>query len=84
MADAPAEGAYPDYAAFGLEMGPMGTWNSVVLVGGEPDETELRSAPSEDMMMARQLLPVPFEPSDGRRLRHRTDETIKAHMEVLV
>ena len=75
---------YLDYAAFGLEMGPVDTWNSVVLISGEPDEVERRQVPLKDIAMPRQPSPVVFGPSDGRRLRERTNETNDDGMEVLV
>jgi len=74
---------YLDYAAFGLEMGPPGTWNSVVLVSGEPDEIEPRQAPLEDIAMPRKPSPVLFGPPDGGGLRHQTNRTINDKMEVL-
>ena len=40
---------YPDYAAFGLERGPFGTWNTVVLVKPEPADAEPRRAPAADI-----------------------------------
>ena len=46
---------YLDYAAFGMERGPLGTWNSVVLVRAEPDDAEPRRAPAADIAMPSQL-----------------------------
>ena len=74
---------YLDYAAFGLEMGPPGTWNSVVLVGEEPDEAEPRRAPLADIAMPRGPSQVFFGPPAGPRLRQRTKETTDDGMEVL-
>lgn len=36
--------SYLDYAAFGLERGPLGTWNSVVVVGPELGTLERTTA----------------------------------------
>ena len=56
---------YLDYAAFGLEMCPPGTWNSVVLVREEPDEAEPRLAPLADMAVPTQLSEAIFGQTPG-------------------
>jgi hypothetical protein len=75
---------YPDYAAFGLEMGPLGTWNSVVLVRGQPDQIVLRQAPLEDITMPERPSPVLSGTSHGRRLGRQTNKTANDNVEVLV
>lgn len=75
---------YPDYAAFGLEMGPLGAWNSVVLVRGEPDEIELRQAPLEDIAMPRQPSRALSGTRHGSGLGHRMNKTTNDNVEVLV
>jgi 1,4-alpha-glucan branching enzyme len=74
---------YPDYAAFGLEMGPLATWNSVVLVSGEPEDAEPRLAPLADIAMPRRPSQVFFGPPDGHGLRRSTNETANDGREVL-
>jgi 1,4-alpha-glucan branching enzyme len=46
---------YVDYAAFGIERGPLGVWNSVVLVREEPGDGEPRRALAADIAMPTQL-----------------------------
>ena len=75
---------YPDYAAFGLEMGPTGTWNSVVLVEGEPDEAEPWQAPLAGAEMPRQSSQVLLGSPDNHELRRWTKETTDDAVEVLV
>ena len=66
---------YLDYAAFGLEMGRPGTWNSVVLVGEEAGDTEPRRLPATDIAMPTYSFPAALGLHVGRRLRHRMNET---------
>ena len=65
---------YPDYAAFGLERGPFGTWNSVVLVKPEPADAEPRRAPAADI--ARVATPEVRLSAPGK-LTRRTQTTLK-------
>ena len=65
---------YPDYAAFGLERGPLGAWNSVVLVNPEPADAEPRRAPAADI--ARVAAPEVCL-SAPAKLTRRTRTTLK-------
>ena len=62
---------YLDYAAFGLERGPLGSWNSVVLVRVEPGGAESPRVLAADRATPRRSsLPV-FRPHAGSRMRRR-------------
>ena len=58
-----------DYAAFGIERGPLGAWNSVVLVRPEPGDGEPRRAPAAGIAMPSQPAQAILGPPAGRRLR---------------
>ena len=42
---------YVDHAAFGMERGPLGVWNSVVVVKEEPGDVEPRRVSEADIAM---------------------------------
>jgi 1,4-alpha-glucan branching enzyme len=65
---------YPDYAAFGLERGPFGTWNSVVLVKPEPADAEPRRAPAADIA---RVATSEVRLSAPAKLTRRTQTTLK-------
>ena len=56
---------YVDYAAFGIERGPLGAWNSVVLIREEPGDAEPRRALAADIAMPIQLAEAIFGQAPG-------------------
>ena len=74
---------YFDHAAFGMERGPLGAWNSVVLVREEAGDTEPRLAPATDIAMPTYSFQAALGLPAGGRLRHRMNETSNDNVEVL-
>jgi 1,4-alpha-glucan branching enzyme len=56
-----------DYAAFGIERGPLGAWNSVILVRSGPGDAEPRRAPVADIVMPSLPPQVILRPRAGVR-----------------
>jgi 1,4-alpha-glucan branching enzyme len=62
---------YPDYAAFGLEPGGLGAWNSVVLVNPPVEETQpspRQNLRAEEFVAIHEPLPLP-SPRQPKRIR---------------
>jgi 1,4-alpha-glucan branching enzyme len=60
---------YLDYAAFGIERGPLGTWNSVVLVRRGPFDATTRRESAADVTTPHPASRAIFGRPAGHRLR---------------